>query len=114
MDLDRLRRHHPLQYGYRNGEIVYEPGDDATVVERYDRCPICEQWTPCDVRALVARVEELEIVLREVACRAKALKVDAESVTIHDHPSYMPNLVAHSTDSIRKLIVDVARVGENP
>jgi hypothetical protein len=51
------RREHPLEYGFRRvpwagsgGEIVYDPGDDATVVERYRRCPACEEWSPCAVR----------------------------------------------------------------
>ena len=53
---------HPLQYAYcRN---VYVPntedmsdedvrravGGVGLPVERYNRCPVCEQWSPCDVR----------------------------------------------------------------
>lgn len=56
--VDRIRRNHPLQYGYRGRDIVFDPGDDPTVGERYNRCPNCEQWAPCDVREL------LEAVLR--------------------------------------------------
>ncbi len=50
--------HHPLQYGFRPGErkAIYDPGDDGTVVERYNRCPNCEQWSPCDVRVVAEAV----------------------------------------------------------
>jgi hypothetical protein len=50
MTTDDTLRDHPLQYGYRNGVLVFDPGDDPTVIERYNRCPTCEQWSPCDVR----------------------------------------------------------------
>ena len=55
--IERLQRHHPLQYGYRGNEIVFDPGDDPTVQERYNRCPVCEQWSPCDVRVLLRHIE---------------------------------------------------------
>ena len=57
---DRLRRKHPLQYGSRGRDIVYDPGNDPTVGERYNRCPTCEQWSPCDVRVLLEAVHSLE------------------------------------------------------
>lgn len=60
--VERLRSRHPLQYGYRDQdsqEIVFDPGDDPTILDRYNRCPTCEEWSPCDVRQL------LEAVLRE-------------------------------------------------
>ncbi len=54
---------HPLQYAYcRNvyvpntedmsDEDVQQtvPGGLGLPVERYNRCPVCEQWSPCDVR----------------------------------------------------------------
>lgn len=63
--IDRIRRHHPTQYGFRGSEIVYEPGDDPTVTERYNRCPVCEQWSPCDVREL------LDYALRNLSPAAK-------------------------------------------
>jgi hypothetical protein len=48
---EELLAQHPLQYGYRHGwQLVFDPGDDPAVVERYNRCPTCEQWSPCDVR----------------------------------------------------------------
>ncbi len=43
-------RNHPMQYGYKNGQIMFEPGDDPEVDERYNRCPTCEEWSPCSVR----------------------------------------------------------------
>jgi len=45
-----LDREHPLQYGFRGRALVLNPGDDRSVVERNNRCPTCEQWSPCDVR----------------------------------------------------------------
>ena len=45
---------HPLSYGYRAGAKVINPAaDDRTVVERYARCPTCEEWSPCSVRIAV-------------------------------------------------------------
>lgn len=53
---------HPLQYALLGWAYVgnTENLDDATVralaeepfhsIERYNRCPTCEQWSPCDVR----------------------------------------------------------------
>lgn len=55
---------HPMQYAYIGGIYVGDTEDasDEDVrrvaglpgsglhVERYNRCPTCEQWSPCDVR----------------------------------------------------------------
>lgn len=53
--IQRLKRMHPLQYGYLPGsdDPVFDPGDDPNVTERINRCPVCEQWSPCDVRELI-------------------------------------------------------------
>jgi len=69
---DRIRRKHPLQYGYRGRNIVYDPGDDPTVGERYNRCPNCEQWSPCDVREL------LQAVLKEQSTADETYALDDE------------------------------------
>jgi hypothetical protein len=60
--INRIRSHHPLQYGYRIGDTkaVYDPCEDATVTKRYNRCPKCEQWSPCDVRELLQLQEKRE------------------------------------------------------
>lgn len=55
---------HPLQYAHCTGALVLntEQMPDEQVrqkvggtrwdrVERWNRCPTCEQWSPCDVRA---------------------------------------------------------------
>ena len=57
--IEYIRSKHPLQYGYRDymaRDAVYDPGDDPTVIERYNRCPNCEQWSPCDIRKLLEDV----------------------------------------------------------
>lgn len=53
---------HPLQYAYCGNEYVghtenmtdeqvrKQAGTTFPLVERYNRCPRCEQWSPCDVR----------------------------------------------------------------
>lgn len=44
---------HPLTYGYLHGDLVVlddHEKDYPEVRERYDRCPLCEQWSPCDAR----------------------------------------------------------------
>lgn len=50
MTRKQLDRRHPIQYGYRGNDIVLNPGNALDVHERYNRCPTCEQWSPCDVR----------------------------------------------------------------
>lgn len=62
---ERVSRRHPLQYGYRGRDIVCDPGDDPTVGERYNRCPNCEQWSPCDIRGLLDAVTSTELLLQE-------------------------------------------------
>lgn len=63
---DRIRRMHPMQYGFRGKEIVYDPGDDPTITDRYNRCPTCEQWSPCDVRKALEDAITGEQALKEV------------------------------------------------
>lgn len=56
---------HPLQYayvgrtyvadsnGYTDDEVRQIAGHEGAIglpVERYNRCPTCEQWSPCKVR----------------------------------------------------------------
>lgn len=53
---------HPLQYAFVGRIYVYETGnlsDDQVrdlagngwlPVERFNRCPTCEEWSPCDFR----------------------------------------------------------------
>lgn len=65
--VERLRSRHPLQYGYRDQdsqEIVFDPGDDPTILDRYNRCPSCEQWSPCDVRQLLEMALQCEMALQ--------------------------------------------------
>ena len=45
---ERLLERHPLRYG--------KPG------EMYERCPVCEEWSPCDVRRAADRLNVLERV----------------------------------------------------
>lgn len=57
---------HPLQYAYVGRVLVVNSGDVSNEelrdiagvdwyvpVERFSRCPTCEQWSPCDVRSTV-------------------------------------------------------------
>lgn len=56
---------HPLQYAMVGGRGIYvgdtenTPDDEVRrtaeadawmSIERYNRCPTCEQWSPCDLR----------------------------------------------------------------
>jgi len=63
--IERLRGCHPIQYGWRSGEIVLHTENDADpiITERMNRCPVCEQWSPCDVREAADRIEQLSDLL---------------------------------------------------
>lgn len=57
--LDKLIREtidicHPIQYGFDDlGNIYHFPyPENIKIIETYNRCPNCEQWSPCDVRKL--------------------------------------------------------------
>lgn len=56
-----LRTQHPLQYGYKNDVLVEhtENNRDPEIRERLNRCHICEQWSPCDVRKAADEIERL-------------------------------------------------------
>lgn len=53
---------HPLQYAFCGPALVLDTENAADqqiwklvdipgrAVERYNRCPACEQWSPCQVR----------------------------------------------------------------
>lgn len=57
---ERIIANHPLQYGFRGNEVVFdERGEHLDLTERMNRCPTCEQWSPCDVRELLAEAEQL-------------------------------------------------------
>jgi hypothetical protein len=59
----RVVDNHPLQYAFESttNEIVYHTENTDTpkhtLWDRFDRCPKCEQWSPCDVRRLVEMVK---------------------------------------------------------
>ena len=64
--INRLISNHPLQYAYESetDELIYNTGNTPTpegkTWERFNRCPVCEQWSPCDVRALITAYEALQ------------------------------------------------------
>jgi hypothetical protein len=70
---EKVLARHPLQYGYRAGERepIFDPGDDATVGERYNRCPVCEEWSPCSVRVVLDALVALAASGAEAAARER-------------------------------------------
>lgn len=58
---------HPIQYafvghifitnteGKNDDEVRREARVTGLPVERFQRCPTCEQWSPCDVRIAATR-----------------------------------------------------------
>jgi hypothetical protein len=46
--IDTLLESHPLSYSYL----------DNGVPESFTRCPVCEQWSPCDVRILIEAYQQ--------------------------------------------------------
>lgn len=43
---------HPLQYGFDEQRNLYHAPypDGVKIVEAYNRCPNCEEWSPCETR----------------------------------------------------------------
>lgn len=80
---------HPLQYAYVGKVLVVHSGDasndelrDAAGVdweapiERFSRCPTCEQWSPCDVR----KAEQVEAASKAIDDWCQANPADFEPV----------------------------------
>ncbi len=61
---DRLRDAHPLQYGWLAASpremVMHTESVPDGIVDRMNRCPVCEQWSPCDVRGALDRITTLE------------------------------------------------------
>lgn len=51
---------HPFQYGFIGRVMILHTEDvlDPRVGERFNRCPVCEQWAPCDVRKIALWILE--------------------------------------------------------
>ncbi|MCP4960201.1 MAG: hypothetical protein GY925_13150 [Actinomycetia bacterium] len=70
----RLRDAHPLQYGWLAASpremVMHTETVPDGIVDRMNRCPVCEQWSPCDVRGALDRITALEAreayLIREV------------------------------------------------
>lgn len=74
-----LRRTHPLQYGWRYGEVVRhtENDPDPYIVDRMNRCPVCEQWSPCDSRKAADEIERLQASNHAALAALKRVRDDA-------------------------------------
>ena len=61
--IKRLTATHPLRYAYTaHDECIYDDQIDrhnGRVIDIMARCPVCEQWSPCDVRRLITQFELL-------------------------------------------------------
>jgi hypothetical protein len=112
--LARVTRRHPLQYGFRPGQteawINTEQNDDPVVTERYNRCPTCEEWSPCDVRTLVAELRAL--TSRHHTARA----LIAYLADLHDyhtgalpHMAESPDLTAEQVALYESVMADQAK-----
>lgn len=55
---ERVIRRHPMQYGYKGRLVILhtENVEDPTITDRMNRCPECEEWSPCDVRSIAQAV----------------------------------------------------------
>jgi len=51
IDREWLDAEHPVQYGFLNGKATLDVNNPNTR-ERMNRCPKCEEWSPCRVRTL--------------------------------------------------------------
>ena len=73
----RLRDFHTIQYGWLDGEIVRhtEDDDNPNIRERMNRCAVCEQWSPCDVRML------LDVASRETIALGRAVEATTGDTT---------------------------------
>ena len=80
----RLRKEHPLQYGYLNGHVAEntECNDDPQITDRVNRCWKCQQWSPCDVREAADEIQLLRAALA-LACGLLS--------TYEDHAMFQPD-----------------------
>ncbi len=99
--IERLKRAHPLVYAIptpseritMSGSDLYELVHDDDIgpdhTERYNRCPVCEQWSPCDVRLLITTIDTLRGLV--------------------PHPSTLPRLF---TGAARQIVIGPGQVPE--
>lgn len=108
-DVEWLIQRHPMQYGFHpdrepgDNYVNTEQNDDPAITERYNRCPECEQWSPCDVRLLVATVEQLQ-------AENEALRAKLEQAVFGPpaEMSWRGRLVPISSFGMRTVIDEVA------
>lgn len=74
----RVKQRHPMQYGFLGKLMIMHTenvvDERMPPSERFNRCPECEQWSPCDVRMVA---DELE---KEIAFADDAMWVLASMV----------------------------------
>jgi hypothetical protein len=61
----RVKQKHPIQYGFLGKLMIINTENvvDERMTERFNRCPECEQWSPCDVREVADRLEAMQMAL---------------------------------------------------
>jgi hypothetical protein len=90
----RVKSRHPIQYGFLGKLMIVNTENvvDERMTERFNRCPVCEQWSPCDVRE-VADLLEQEMALADDIMDVLAHMVigweDQLGVDLAQHPEVL-------------------------